>query len=585
MCGIAGIISSDPSLLNEENLKKMAASLAHRGPDGQAVWIDAGHAGFAHRRLCVIDISDAAAQPMHYLSRYSIVHNGEIYNYEELKAILLQKGYVFTTRSDTEVILAAYAEYGSRCLDYFDGMFAFAIWDRRQRQLFCARDRFGEKPFYYYFDESNKAFYFGSELRALYAAGIEKTENYSLLLRFLTLGHVSDASDRSATFDARIKKLPPSHTLTYSHGSAPVVQQYWDLSLRVHPLPAKAAKDRLNELLLTSVKRRLRSDVPVGTSLSGGLDSSSIAFFIKETGAGHLKSFTAAFPGFEKDESAIASAVASQFGFDNYQAEVGADDFIANFESVLKSQEQPFGSASVCAQYEVFKLASRQDVTVLLDGQGADETLAGYNKYLNWRIKTLLPELTSQLLIRREERRLYRDAYINKPFLQTYSRGIRLTKPAVGDLNDLLCFEIFYQGLEDLLRYADRNSMAHGREVRLPFLNHDLVSFVFSLPSRYKTGGGYTKLILRKLMDGRLPNGIVWKRRKTGFEPPQKKWMQHPRVIEYFHECTKALVGEKILREKVLSKRQVFHNAYESGAAEWRWLVAGGLIHSNKKGV
>lgn len=585
MCGIAGIISSDPSLLNEENLKKMASSLAHRGPDGQAVWIDAGYAGLAHRRLCVIDISDAAAQPMHYLSRYSIVHNGEIYNYEELKAILLQKGYVFTTHSDTEVILAAYAEYGSGCLDYFDGMFAFAIWDRRQQRLFCARDRFGEKPFYYYYDEGNKTFYFGSELRALYAAGVERTENYSLLLRFLTLGHVSDASDRSATFDARIKKLPPAHTLTCSNGSAPVVQQYWDLSLRVRPLPIKAAQDRLNELLFTSVKRRLKSDVPVGTSLSGGLDSSSIAFFINETGTGRLKTFTAAFPGFGKDESVIAGNIASKFGFENYQVGVGADDFIENFESVLRWQEQPFGSASVCAQYEVFKLASLQGVTVLLDGQGADETLAGYDKYLNWRIKSLLPELTSQLLIRREERRLYRDSYIDKSFLQTYSRGIRLTKPAVADLNDLLCFDIFYQGLEDLLRYADRNSMAHGREVRLPFLNHDLVSFVFSLPSRYKTGGGYTKLILRKLMDGRLPNEIVWKRRKTGFEPPQKKWMQHPRTIEYFHECTRLLVNEKILKEKALSKRQVFHNAYEQAPTEWRWLVAGGLIHINKKGV
>jgi asparagine synthase (glutamine-hydrolysing) len=200
-------------------------------------------------------------------------------------------------------------------------------------------------------------------------------------------------------------------------------------------------------------------------------------------------------------------------------------------------------------------------------------------------MRAILPELASQLLIRREERRLYRDAFVDKSFLQTYSRGIRLTKPSVGELNDLLCFEIFYQGLEDLLRYADRNSMSHGREVRLPFLNHDLVSFVFSLPSRYKTGHGYTKLILRKLMDGLLPREIVWKKRKTGFEPPQQKWMQHPRVTEYFHECTKALVGEKILKEKALSRKPVFHDAYDKSATEWRWLVAGGLILIKKKGV
>lgn len=585
MCGIAGIISPDPSLLNRENLKKMAASLAHRGPDGEAVWMDPGKAGLAHRRLCVIDISDAAAQPMHYLSRYSIIHNGEIYNYEELQEILAHKGHVFKTQSDTEVILAAYAEYGSSCLNYFDGMFAFAIWDRQEQRLFCARDRFGEKPFFYYHDEENNAFYFGSELRALYAAGLARTENYSLVLRFLALGHVSDASDRSATYDARIKKLPPAHSLTYSAGSPPRIQQYWDVSLQTRSVPLKAATERLHELLFNSVKRRLRSDVPLGTSLSGGLDSSTIAFFIREAGIDHLKSFTATFPGFEKDESAVATSVASKFGFENYQVQPTADDFIGNFESVLKCQEQPFGSSSVCAQYEVFKLASRQGITVLLDGQGADETLAGYEKYLNWRVRAVLPELTSQLLIRREERRLYRNSYINRSFLQTYSRGIRLTKPAVGNLNDLLCFEVFYQGLEDLLRYADRNAMAHGREVRLPFLNHDLVSFVFSLPSKYKIGNGYTKFILRKLMDGYLPDEIVWKKRKTGFEPPQQQWMQHPRVIEYFYECTAALVKEKILKEAALKRKPVYHDAYAKNATEWRWLVAGGLININKKGV
>jgi asparagine synthase (glutamine-hydrolysing) len=585
MCGIAGIISPDPSLLNRDKLKNMAASLAHRGPDGEAVWIDPEKAGLAHRRLCVIDISESAAQPMHYLSRYSIIHNGEIYNYEELKDILSHKGHVFMTQSDTEVILAAYAEYGSSCLNYFDGMYAFAIWDRQEQRLFCARDRFGEKPFYYFHDKENNTFYFGSELRALYAAGVSRTDNYTLLLRFLTLGHVSDASDRSTTFDGRIKKLPPAHSLTYSIGGAPHIQQYWDVSLKVRPVPISAATERLHELLFNSVKRRLKSDVPVGASLSGGLDSSTIAFLIKEAGVHQLKTFTAAFPGFAKDESARARNVAAKFGFENCQVAVTADDFIGNFESVLRSQEEPFGSSSVCAQYEVFKLASRQGVTVLLDGQGADETLAGYDKYRNWRAKAVLPELTSQLLIRREEQRLYRDPYINKAFLQTYSRGIRLTKPAVGDLNDLLCFEVFYQGLEDLLRYADRNAMAHGREVRLPFLNHDLVSFVFSLQSKYKTGAGYTKLILRKLMDGHLPDEIVWQKRKTGFEPPQSQWMQHPRAIEYFHACTAVLVKEKILKENALNRKPEFHDAYAKNAKEWRWMVAGGLININKKGV
>ena len=586
MCGIAGIISPDPSRIQEDKLAKMARCLAHRGPDDQSTWINpTNNAGFAHRRLCVIDTSKLASQPMHCLSRYSIVHNGEIYNYTEVREILEKKGYLFASHSDTEVILAAYAEYGRSCVDYFDGMFAFAIWDDLQKELFCARDRFGEKPFYYYYDETDNTFLFGSELRALYEAGVKQTDNYSMLLRFLTLGHTSDASDLSATFDARIKKLPAAHHLHYSlDAPSPVIKRYWDLSLEVIPVPLQMAQERLSELLSVSIRRRLRSDVPLGTSLSGGLDSSAIAYHVAKSGT-VLKTFTAAFPGYRKDESAEAAAVARQLGLDNFQVQVTSGDFVNDFEKLLWYQEQPFSSASVYAQFKVFELASREGVTVLLDGQGADETIAGYVKYLNWRKRTIFPEPLSNWLINRDRTAVHQNPFINKEFLAAYGTSAKVAKPVVKKLNDLLCFDTLYQGLEDLLRYADRNSMAHGREVRLPFLSHELVSFIFSLPSKLKIGKGYTKWILRQTMDGKLPDDIVWKRRKTGFEPPQQVWMRHPRALDYFREARRTLVDNGILNEKALAKKIEFHEAYARDTTEWRWMVAGALMQVNKKGV
>ena len=303
MCGIAGIISPDPSDIRAETLQAMADALAHRGPDGEACWINiSGNAGFAHRRLAVIDPGIASAQPMHYLERYTIVFNGEIYNYIELRNDLVQKRYVFRTSSDTEVILAMYDRHKEKCVTYFDGMFSFAIWDEQEQTLFCARDRFGEKPFYYRHHQQSGAFYFGSEMKALYAAGIGRGVNHGFLLRFLAYGYTSDPAHPHQTFDGTIQKLPAAHYCIFAAATNQLsVIRYWqiDKNYRVS-ITDEDAISRFSELLEASVRIRLRSDVSLGTSLSGGLDSSSIASMISKARSGRFKTFTAAFPDLKK---------------------------------------------------------------------------------------------------------------------------------------------------------------------------------------------------------------------------------------------------------------------------------------------
>ncbi|HEV2480453.1 MAG TPA: asparagine synthase (glutamine-hydrolyzing), partial [Puia sp.] len=278
MCGIAGILSVDTTKISDERLKKMTAVLAHRGPDDDRIWTSAsGVAGLGHRRLSIIDLTSAGAQPMHYLDRYTIVHNGEIYNYPEVRHLLQSKGYAFHSNTDTEVLVAAYAHFGNDCVQHFDGMFAFAIWDEQEKTLFVARDRFGEKPLFIYRD--GKQFLFASEMKALWAAGVPKKSNARMLFNFLTIGYTQHPMDSTETFFEDIFKLPARSFLIYRPVDDSLeVAPYWDIAVAsTRNVSEQEATDTFCQLFDTSVARRLRSDVRLGTSLSGGLDSSSIA--------------------------------------------------------------------------------------------------------------------------------------------------------------------------------------------------------------------------------------------------------------------------------------------------------------------
>jgi asparagine synthase (glutamine-hydrolysing) len=610
MCGIAGIISQNKSIVHYRALKKMTDALAHRGPDGEGFWINNNsNVGLAHRRLAIIDLSAAAAQPMHFAARYSIVYNGEIYNYKELRSDLQKLGYHFKTESDTEVILAGYDFYKESCVKYFDGMFAFGIWDEETQTLFCARDIFGEKPFYYFLEKD--AFVFASEMKAMWALGVDKTIEEKMMVNYIALGYVQDAANKSKTFYKNIFSLPPAHIGLFTFAEMRFkISRYKDID-RHHTskISENDAIEKLNQLLQTSINNRLRSDVPVGSSLSGGLDSSTIAYYIqKQQAQPSFKTFSAIFPGFEKDESNFIKELSEQFQIKNYTVTPNAKELVKDFEKVCYHQEEPFISSSIYAQYKVYELAKLHNVKVLLDGQGADEVLAGYTKYLHWYLQemlnhnkfsfakkellalqknlinphwgiknifaTYMPAHAALVLERREHSTLLNNQNISKELFETIkgkeAQGIH--KPTVTKLNDILYYNTMEYGLEELLRYADRNSMAHGTEVRLPFLNFDLVSFVFSLPATFKINNGFSKNILRKAMQNKLPNKILWNPIKTGFEPPQKSWMTDKDLQELINDAKQKLVNGKILMPSVLDKKIQPQHTSEAENTDWRYL-------------
>lgn len=597
----------------------MTDALAHRGPDGEGNRItDSGTIALGHRRLSIIDLSEAGHQPMQYLGRYFIVHNGEIYNYIELKEELQKKSYSFFSKTDTEVIAAAYDCWGEECVTRFDGMFAFAIWDEKEKALFAARDRFGEKPFFFYRD--HEQFLFASEMKALWAAGVERKINRKLLFNFLTIGYADNPDRPEETFFENISRLPAASILKFSIiNDFPKFRDsifyYWDIDLENvnKKITDEEAIEQFRFLFQQSVKRRLRSDVPIGTSLSGGLDSSSVAATIHEltSGKNSYQCFSAIFPSFEKDEYSFSKKVAEKFGLQHFTVQPDKTSLAADFEKLFYHQEEPFSSASIYAQYKVYELASRQGIKVLLDGQGADETLAGYHKYYKWywqelfkkrklagsrelqaarklgvkepfgwknRVAALFPEFAAIVLEKQFLLHALRHEDLTREFIRLQSKEAYYETPDIFSLNGVLYFNTCIHGLEELLRYADRNSMAHGREIRLPFLNHELAEFVFSLPSHFKIRKGWTKWLLRKTMENSLPDEITWRRDKTGFEPPQEQWMQDEKIEALIMDGKKKLVEEKILEPHVLNKKIQPAAAYDVANSDWRYLTASMLF-------
>ena len=620
MCGIAGILSSNPSLVTSDRIKKMTDVLVHRGPDAEGHWVNSSTA-LGSRRLSIIDLSIAGNQPMRYLDRYTIIHNGEVYNYLELKEDLQKKGYCFSSKTDTEVITAAYDCWGEECVDLFDGMFAFAIWDEKEKELFAARDRFGEKPFFYFIDKEQ--FVFASEMKALWAAGIERKVNLKLLFNYLTIGYTDNPNIPEETFFENISKLPAASYLKFSISNLKFeITNYWDIEIENEnkKITDSEAIEQFGSLFQQSVKRRLRSDVPVGTSLSGGLDSSSIIAALHQLTTHNspmeffrtqFTAFSSIFPGFEKDESAFAKLVVDKFHLQHYTTIPDETSLQNDLEKLFYYQEEPFSSASIYAQYKVYELAKQHGIKVLLDGQGADETLAGYHKYYKWywqelfrkrklsssyelqaakevgiiekfgwknRVAALFPEFATIFLERQYLLNALRHEDLTKDFTRLQSKEAYYITPEIFTLNGVLYFNTCMHGLEELLRYADRNSMAHGREVRLPFLNHELVEFIFSLPANFKIRNGWTKWLLRETMKDKLPGEIVWRKDKTGFEPPQQQWMQNENVQNLITEAKQKLAGERILKPETINKKIEPMTAYETANYDWRYLISSFLF-------
>lgn len=608
MCGIAGIISTG---LIQDQIRLMTNSLAHRGPDGEGHWISPSHnVALGHRRLAIIDLSTSASQPFQYDNgRFTVVFNGEIYNYVEIRKSLVDQGYRFRTASDTEVLAASFHNKGIDCLSDLDGMFAFAVWDEKTQTLFCARDRFGEKPFFFAFHE--KSFYFASEMKALWKVGVPQSVDSKMIYQFLASGKTFDDSNKSRTFFSNIFKLQASHYMVIKIGDVSVEQRnYWKIADK----PAASGMD-LNEsavivrnLLMDSLRKRMRSDVALGSSLSGGLDSSIIVCAMKLIGGPefHGSTFSARFPGFSRDEGRFIDAVNEATASLAHAVIPSSDELFDCFDRLMYHQEEPFGSASIFAQYKVMECAKDKGVVVLLDGQGADELFAGYHHYQMAFLKEMQEKdlalyrlekaaLKSQQtksvfnglrsLVRnlspvqvRAVLRSLRDDFIHSRIFhsdfyadnQTNDEKFRV----FSTLRESLMQSTFGGYLEELLRFADRNSMAHSRELRLPFLSHYLAEFAFELPPTDKIKRGSFKYVLRQAFSDIVPHSIISRRDKIGYETPQDAWLCHPKFCDRYHGAVDRLVKDKILSPTFTRRVK----GYESRSLEWRILVVDAFL-------
>jgi len=586
MCGIAGMLDHSGDPISYDNINNMINMLNHRGPDGEGVFInETFKIGLGHKRLSIIDLSENASQPMTISDRYTITFNGEIYNYIEIKKILIKYGFNFYSDSDTEVLINSYIKWGVNCLNYFDGMFSFAIWDNKKNELFCARDRFGEKPFFY--TKYNSKFIFASEIKAIAATGIPVTPCYKSILNYLLYGTIRNPNkaENSSTFYENIIELEPAHYLLIKNtGDISDPIKYWDLDVnKKTKLNFEDCLDKFDHLLYESTQRRLRSDVSVGSSLSGGLDSSTIVYNInKIRDNNHSQTtFSARFKGSSVDEGRYMNAVIESLP--NIKAHFGWYDYdliTNNIDKVFDCQEGPFGSPSILVQNEIMKLARKENVKVLLDGQGADEYLGGYHYFKRYfyidaisklkisNIKdhiidsksntiSALLSMTSDLFFPNLKHHLRKKKIkkkcksINNDFIESFYDVDDYPFRVRKNIDQWLYDSTLKTGLRELLRYADRNSMNNSIEVRLPFLYHELVEFVFSIPNSYKFHQGWTKYILRKSIDNKLPDSITWRKDKIGYAPPTNDWLSNFEVKNMIKESQEYLKKNNIIESVI----------------------------------
>jgi len=542
MCGIAGQFCYTGGRPDRRLLSAMSERLAHRGPDGEGTHVS-GSVGLVHRRLAIIDLSPDGLQPMtNEDSTLWLVFNGEIYNFVELREELSHKGHTFYSKSDTEVILHAYEEWGHGCIARFNGMWAFALWDERKQELFCARDRFGIKPFYY--TVAGGSFLFASEIKALLAhpaAGRQPDDE--MLCTYLAWG-VQDHCSR--TMFAGVSQIEPAHALVVTRDGVQPPFRYWDVN--VNPAIRGGEGDaavaaRLRGLILDATRIHTRSDVPVGTCLSGGIDSSALTATINtlirsdapESVGERQKTFSVVFPGTRFDESRYIDEVVAATGVDAARTEPAAGQLKEDIGHLVYLQDEPFGSLSIYAQYCVMRLAQTK-VKVVLDGQGADELMAGYLGYQGSYIRGLLRQFRWGTAVREIAGSLRRHrAFFTAARGQLAARKSRrgLVKCRVkpvdrygGTLDAVLHRELLATNLPALLHYEDRNAMGFSLESRVPYLDVRLVEYIASLPLSQKIRGGCTKVALRAAIKGLVPESVRRRGDKMGFVTPEECWMK-----------------------------------------------------------
>ena len=555
MCGIAGIAYADDRDDGAAAaVRAMIAVQRHRGPDGEGFYESPGVA-LGHCRLAIIDLHETGHQPMpDAAGRYWISFNGEIYNYIELRSDLEKRGYSFRGRSDTEVLVTAYAEWGEACLEKLRGMFAFAIWDVTERRLFAARDRLGIKPFHYCADADGRLC-FASEIKALLPFLQSRRVRRNLATQYLAWNLLDH--EPGETMIEGIERLSAAHFLTWNRAHGLKIRRYWELSVSNELSVDSSLRDdyasRFRHEFLQSVAIHLRSDVPVGTCLSGGLDSSSIVCAVDfELRAGNTHSasrqhtFSATFPGKSIDERRYIDEVTRVAHCDAHFVTPTGERLRDEMDRWLWHQEEPVGGTSAYAQYCVARLSRESGVKVLLDGQGADEQLAGYRKFILVYLRQLL-HAGHKMDASREALAFFGNLDVLRTMrLVDGWRYIRSSTPVVKllwpsgaphrprsmgisrQLGDRLKADLTHFSLPVLLRYEDRNTMAFGVESRVPFIDHMLVEWLASLPAQMRLFRGWTKAVLREGLKGLLPERIRARKTKLGFSTPESEWLSGP---------------------------------------------------------
>jgi asparagine synthase (glutamine-hydrolysing) len=549
MCGIAGIVDISGKAVDPDEISRLNDLLAHRGPDGSGTWFSADRAvALGHRRLAIIDPGEGGRQPMEYADgRYVIVYNGEVYNFLELRRELERRGCIFRTESDTEVILAAWQTWGEDMLLRFNGMWALAILDTKSKDLFLARDRFGIKPLLY--AVTSERFVFASEQRAIVQSGLIATSvDTEVASRLLLDAFGVEGSER--TLCREVRRLQAGHFLWLRKGRLDI-RRWWCTVDHLPTLPRTDAErvERFDELFRDSVALRMRSDVPIGTCLSGGFDSSAVICAMaamEEAGMGPRGSkswrhaFVATFPGSSHDERPQAEEAAAWAGVVPTILEIGRDNALPDIEKILDDSDDVYIGLSD-APWLIYRELRRHKVLVSLDGHGADELMGAYLQAGgagSFWLRNAVEGLLSRWPAFSHASDQLRALMLKRQGHYFLRKGVGSGFPLSGDddplpahwgaLNRRL-YRMFHGSvMPTILRNFDRLSMAHGIEVRMPFLDWRLVTYTMALPDRAKHSDGYSKLIARQALAGKMPESIRMGRRKVGFSSPMPDWLNGP---------------------------------------------------------
>jgi len=613
MCGICGIFFANREWrVQGDVLARMNRRILHRGPDDEGFFVEE-NVGLAMRRLSIIDVK-SGHQPLANENRdVWIIFNGEIYNHAELRENLEARGHQYRTRSDTETIVHLYEEYGSDCVTHLRGMFAFVIWDRRRRILFAARDRLGIKPFYYRWD--GKSFLFGSEIKTILTyPGVDAEFDRGRLAEYLTFGYITGPQ----TMYAGIRKLVPGHTLELSERGEPKISRYWDLVVPVDELPREHSYYVKNyrEKLESAVGSHLMSDVPLGVFLSGGLDSSAVAALTAKIRGDKIQTFAVGYGEEEFSELPYARQVAAHIHSDHHEVRLSREEFFDSLPRLIWHEDEPIVWPSSVSLYYVARLA-RERVTVVLTGEGSDETLAGYTRYA-WTLLNSKMDRTYRAMLPAFLRRWFRQGIASAPLYASLHRKLEhtflmrdgaswpsfyfdnfysafgdaefaqlLTPEALqsaghaydgsmepwerssGDLLHRLLYTDINSYLIELLMKQDQMSMAASIESRVPFLDNPLVEFTARIPAAHQIKGMAGKFILKEAVEDLLPHDIIY-RKKMGFPTPWAYWLSGPQLQQI----------ETLLTEPRSSARGLFRaDAISRIFAEHR---AGHRDHGNR---